>query len=58
MPEFRFNILTREWAIIATERAKRPIEFAQSMPKLMLPEYEPSCPFCPGNEAKAAQDNN
>lgn len=56
MPEFRFNILTREWAIIATERAKRPVEFAQSMPKIMLPEYEPNCPFCPGNEAKAAQE--
>ena len=50
MPEFRFNILTREWVIIATERAKRPMEFAQTAPRLDLPEFDKSCPFCPGNE--------
>ena len=50
MPEFRFNILTREWVIIATERAKRPMEFAQTAPRLNLPSYDKKCPFCPGNE--------
>ena len=27
MPELRLNLVTREWVIIATERAKRPEEF-------------------------------
>lgn len=56
MPEFRFNILTREWAIIATERAKRPIQFALSTPKMYLPEHDPKCPFCPGNEAETSTE--
>ena len=50
MPEFRFNVLTQEWVIIATERAKRPMEFAQSVPHSALPPLDPTCPFCPGNE--------
>ena len=51
MPEFRYNILTGEWVIIATERSKRPIEFAQSVVRPCLPMHDPNCPFCPGNES-------
>ena len=29
MPELRHNVLTQQWVIIATERAKRPEEFAK-----------------------------
>ena len=50
MPELRHNILTREWVIIATERAKRPEEFARKKEKKELPSHSPTCPFCPGNE--------
>ncbi|HZP00685.1 MAG TPA: galactose-1-phosphate uridylyltransferase [Terriglobia bacterium] len=51
MPELRHNILTREWVIIATERARRPEEFAKvKKEKRMLPPYVVNCPFCPGNE--------
>jgi UDPglucose--hexose-1-phosphate uridylyltransferase len=50
MPELRQNILTREWVIIATERAKRPKEFAKKSEKKVLPAHSPNCPFCPGNE--------
>lgn len=50
MPEFRYNILTGEWVIIATERSKRPIEFAQSAVRPLLPRHDDKCPFCPGNE--------
>ena len=56
MPEFRYNILTQEWVIIATERAKRPMEFAQTIPRAMLPKLDPTCPFCPGNEAATATE--
>lgn len=51
MPELRHNVLTREWVIIATERAKRPEEFAKkAKEKKVLPPFVPTCPFCPGNE--------
>lgn len=52
MPEIRQNLITREWVIIATERAKRPEEFSQKGKKIILPEFDPTCPFCPGNEHK------
>jgi len=52
MPEIRYNIVTREWVIIATERAKRPEEFARAnVRRAKLEAYVASCPFCPGNEA-------
>jgi len=51
MPEIRYNIVTREWVIIATERARRPEEFAQANPRRGKTEaYVATCPFCPGNE--------
>jgi UDPglucose--hexose-1-phosphate uridylyltransferase len=51
MPELRHNVLTREWVIIATERAKRPHEFARKDDgKKVNPPYVETCPFCPGNE--------
>lgn len=51
MPELRYNVLTREWVIIATERAKRPEDFVKEKTgKKPLPTYVPTCPFCPGNE--------
>lgn len=56
MPEFRFNILTQEWVIIATERAKRPMEFAQTAMHVDLPRFDAACPFCPGNEAASATE--
>ncbi|HHW25798.1 MAG TPA: galactose-1-phosphate uridylyltransferase [Firmicutes bacterium] len=50
MPELRFDILTGDFAIIATERAKRPSDFKASKEAEHLPERDPKCPFCPGNE--------
>jgi UDPglucose--hexose-1-phosphate uridylyltransferase len=51
MPELRQNRFTKEWVIIATERARRPEELrvhrdASAAP----PSYSLKCPFCPGNE--------
>jgi UDPglucose--hexose-1-phosphate uridylyltransferase len=51
MPELRYNVITREWVVIATERAKRPDQFVRKEEKKRLPEHDPKCPFCPGNEA-------
>lgn len=52
MPEIRQNIATREWVIIATERARRPEQFIQADKERVegRPAYDPRCPFCPGNE--------
>ena len=50
MSELRQDPTTKEWVILAPERAKRP----QSAPKKKraeeLPSWDGSCPFCPGNE--------
>src|SRR5262245_618821 len=51
MPELRYNVITREWVVIATERAKRPDQFTRKEAKKQLPAHDPKCPFCPGNEA-------
>lgn len=54
MPEIRQNMATKEWVIIATERAKRPKDFITKKDfKEDVPELDENCPFCPGNEEKA-----
>jgi UDPglucose--hexose-1-phosphate uridylyltransferase len=51
MPELRQNVITREWVIIAKERARRPHEFARPKRRAVpLPAHDPECPFCVGNE--------
>ncbi len=52
MPELRQNFFTKEWVIIATERARRPEDLAVRHAVEAVPEYVESCPFCPGNESK------
>ncbi|MHB9131736.1 MAG: galactose-1-phosphate uridylyltransferase [Armatimonadota bacterium] len=52
MSEFRHNLATNEWIILAAERAKRPEDFTRSRPPVVeIPPYDPRCPFCPGHEA-------
>lgn len=50
MPELRQNPFTKEWVVIATERAKRPHELASGRELKPIPRFVPNCPFCPGNE--------
>lgn len=53
MPEIRLNVISREWVIIATERAKRPADFrANNMDRAPLLSFVHNCPFCLGNEYK------
>lgn len=54
MPELRKDPVTREWVIIAVERAKRPSDFAflENTCPDDRPEWSENCPFCPGNEAR------
>ncbi len=50
MPELRQDPATKQWVIIARERAKRPHDFIKPVPPPPLPSYKEDCPFCPGNE--------
>ncbi|MGB7132194.1 MAG: galactose-1-phosphate uridylyltransferase [Candidatus Sulfotelmatobacter sp.] len=52
MPQLRQNFFTKEWVIIATERAHRPEELATRRPPQQVPSFLETCPFCPGNENK------
>jgi UDPglucose--hexose-1-phosphate uridylyltransferase len=51
MSELRQNPFTKEWVIIARDRARRPDEFRSRREPPERPASDPSCPFCPGNEA-------
>ena len=53
MPELRQNRVTKEWVVIATERAKRPEQLSVKREVKPLPAYSENCPFCAGNEAQA-----
>ena len=46
----RQNPATKEWVIVATERAKRPEEFVTTARKPRVPRFSKRCPFCPGHE--------
>jgi len=50
MPELRQNPATQEWVIVATERARRPEDFARPTVPQPPGERGGPCPFCPGNE--------
>ncbi len=50
MSEMRQDPTTREWVIMASERNRRPSDFARSAPRTGEPTFLSSCPFCPGNE--------
>ena len=51
MSELRYNMVSRDWVVIATERAKRPDSFKRpAKEERAVPEHRKDCPFCPGNE--------
>jgi UDPglucose--hexose-1-phosphate uridylyltransferase len=50
MPELRKDPIVNRWVIIASERARRPLDAAQWGPP---PDRRPGiCPFCPGQESR------
>lgn len=55
-PEIRFNALSGDRVIVASNRAVRPNLPEYSGAEEQLPGYEASCPFCPGNEEQAATE--
>jgi UDPglucose--hexose-1-phosphate uridylyltransferase len=50
-PHRRYNPLTREWILVSPHRAKRPWQGqVEKVASPHLPEYDPTCYLCPGNE--------
>ncbi len=50
MPEFRQNLATKDWVVIASERRARPEDLMR--PASPKPAAD-GCPFCPGGEGLA-----
>jgi UDPglucose--hexose-1-phosphate uridylyltransferase len=50
-PHRRFNPLTRDWVLVSPQRARRPwLGQVEKTPLAALPQYDPKCYLCPGNE--------
>lgn len=56
MSELRLNLISREWVIIPQDGARQPADFRKKGNRKRNVEYEPSCPFCKGNESKTLDD--
>jgi UDPglucose--hexose-1-phosphate uridylyltransferase len=57
MSEFRQNLATKEWVIIAPGRDGRPQDYdAADGERRVLPVHRTDCPFCPGNEERTASE--
>lgn len=56
MTEFRQDVISGQWVIIATGRARRPENYACKKADAdscgQLPGYVENCPFCAGNESQ------
>ena len=53
MSEFRQNFVTKEWVVVAHERAQRPDQMRAKLPaRTPPPSFREDCPFCPGHEAQ------
>jgi UDPglucose--hexose-1-phosphate uridylyltransferase len=51
MSQLRQDPTTKEWVIIAPQRAVRPHD-PPRVERARLPARDPACPFCPGNEER------
>jgi UDPglucose--hexose-1-phosphate uridylyltransferase len=56
MSELRQDPTTREWVVIAPDRAKRPKQGPKKSRVDKLPDWDASCPFCPRNESKTPEE--
>jgi len=51
VPHRRFNPLTREWILVSPHRTRRPwLGRVEKTAAADLPQYDPTCYLCPGNE--------
>ena len=57
-PHRRYNPLTREWVLVSPQRTERPWQGQVEAPQPQrLPEYDPNCYLCPGNERAGGARN-
>ena len=57
-PHRRFNPLTRDWVLVSPHRARRPwLGQVEKTPSESLPQYDPECYLCPGNERAGGVKN-
>ncbi len=57
MSEFRQNMATKEWVIVAGEREGRPHDFkAEAERNGEAPRHREDCPFCTGNEDETGEE--
>jgi UDPglucose--hexose-1-phosphate uridylyltransferase len=57
-PHRRHNPLTGEWIFVSPHRTKRPWKGQVEKPQPdILPEYDPACYLCPGNERAGSARN-
>ena len=57
-PHRRFNPLTREWVLVSPHRSKRPWQGqVEKTAAENLPQYDPTCYLCPGNERAGGVHN-
>jgi len=57
-PHRRYNPLTGEHVLVSPQRAKRPWQGQQEAPPQdNLPEYDPECYLCPGNQRVGGATN-
>ncbi|ETW85634.1 hypothetical protein HETIRDRAFT_470722 [Heterobasidion irregulare TC 32-1] len=58
-PHRRFNPLTNEYILVSPHRTKRPWLGQTEPPQSSsLPEYDPECYLCPGNDRVGGQKNS
>ncbi len=56
MSELRQDPTTKEWVVIAPERAKRPTQQPGKRHAGEWPDWDESCPFCPRNEDRTPDE--
>ena len=57
-PHVRFNPLTRTWLQVSPQRTQRPWQGETAPPaRRDVPEYDPDCYLCPGNERAGGARN-
>ena len=58
MSELRLNLITMQWVMITPDKdLPKPAPLADVLAIDNLPEHDPDCPFCPGNEDKCGKPN-
>jgi UDPglucose--hexose-1-phosphate uridylyltransferase len=57
-PHRRYNPLTREWILVSPHRTQRPWQGqVEKVPAEDMPQYDPKCYLCPGNERAGGKRN-